>query len=396
MDQQHAGGLLSKIREEYRTIPSPKYRYADLDDLEQKLELLKRIKHSVQQDKTYRDLMNALSQIVARQKKKSTWRTTSERGINKAIPPVLKKGRREMAFPFEWIDESSRHRCSINNGYWGARNYMLMDVLGYFFLLKEGGDSLPKDPSPIFKDLDSIRRREDELHQESETYALTKTHLPIADNNVDAIRHSQHWLRFDDKEFRKFTSLTLSSNEILKLILETSRVEFKLAFRVRLREAERRPKERIYLMNIFSRLFEFGYVDKAVRSDGVVRSREYYVSFNTILGEIFVHNLKTKNYDWLENDFYNLPSLAQVFYRKFLIHHNFPHLQLNLETIAAKLNLQDTNITNLTATIEESALKPLNDYGLILSHKKKEQGLYGMKYIITRAQKENEDCNTKT
>lgn len=31
-------------------------------------------------------------------------------------------------------------------------------------------------------------------------------------------------------------------------------------------------------MNCFSRLFEFGYIDKDLRKDGIVQGREYYIS----------------------------------------------------------------------------------------------------------------------
>jgi hypothetical protein len=44
------------------------------------------------------------------------------------------------------------------------------------------------------------------------------------------------------------------------------------------------------------------------------------------------------------------------------------------------------NITNLIATIEESALKPLKAHGLIDSYVK-EDGLSGLKFIIKRSRK---------
>ena len=160
-------------------------------------------------------------------------------------------------------------------------------------------------------------------------------------------------------------------------------MEFKLAFPVRLTENGKSVKEREYQMNVFSRLFEFGYIDKDVRSDGIVRSREYFVGFNTILGELFAHNLKTVNYDWVENSFYSLPNSAQIFYRKFLIHNDFLQINFNLVNIAGKLDLRDRNITNLIRTVETSALEPLKEFGLILSYKK-EEGLHGPKYIIKR------------
>jgi len=178
----------------------------------------------------------------------------------------------------------------------------------------------------------------------------------------------------------------MNSNEIRDLLLETSRVEFKLVFPVRMKD-HKGMKEKTYRMNFFSRLFEFGYIDKEIRSDGFVLSREYYISFNTVLGELFVHNLLTKNYDWLESRFYVLPNNAQVFYRRFLLHNNYKSIQINLETIRDRLNLDDKNITNLRNTVERNILGPLLDHGLIDSYESDEEGLYGLKYTIKRPEK---------
>ena len=151
----------------------------------------------------------------------------------------------------------------------------------------------------------------------------------------------------------------MKSTKILELVHATSQVEFKLVFPVRLNDDKDRYREKWFPMNFFSRLFEFGYRDKQIRKDGIVQSRDYLIAFNTILGELFVNNLKTHNFDWLPNSFYHLPPTSQLLYRRFLIHHNFPTVQLNLRTITDALNLRDKNSTNLSTTIEVNALRPL-------------------------------------
>jgi hypothetical protein len=186
----------------------------------------------------------------------------------------------------------------------------------------------------------------------------------------------------------------MSSNDILNLLLETSRVEFKLVFPVRLREGKK-DQEHTYNMNFFSRLFEFGYVDRATRSDGIVTLREYYVSFNTVLGELFAHNLLSQSYDWLDNRFYNLPYNAQVFYRRFLLNNNYKSIPIKIETVKERLNLDDQNITNLKNTIERNILLPLVNQGLIDSYQKEKEGLYGLKYIIKRSDKTNAGAKTQ-
>ena len=67
-----------------------------------------------------------------------------------------------------------------------------------------------------------------------------------------------------------------------------------------------------------------------------------------------------------------------------MAHNDFPQIPINMETIAAKLDLQDKNITNLTATIERNALEPLKTYGLISAYQR-EEGLQGVKYIVNRS-----------
>jgi hypothetical protein len=138
------------------------------------------------------------------------------------------------------------------------------------------------------------------------------------------------------------------------------------------------------MMNAFSRLFEFGYIDNNVRaSDSAVKMREYWIRFNTMLGELFVHNLKTKNYDWIREDFYILPETAQLFFRKFLVNNDFERVQVNLVNIQNRLNLIDSNISNLKNTIEQGALEPLKSQGFIKSYGR-EEGLHGDKYVIIR------------
>jgi len=357
-----------------------------LDYWKPKYEMLMEMKEYLKDDARYVKLVNAVSQVISKLEKQNTpssWSNISERGINKAIPFLTKKRGAEIDFPLQRDDESTGHKCSVNNGYWGARNYMLMDALGYFYRLKEGGDKLPKDYSEIFQDLESIQKREIEFDKNSNTTTSEPSHLLLSDDDIKKIENSKHWIRFDDREFRKFTSLSLGTNDILKLIHETSQVEFKLTYPVRMRE-DKKLKEKQYTMNMFSRLFEFGYIDKQIRShDGAVRSREYFVIFNTMLGELFVHNLKTINYDWISSNFYYLPGSAQVFFRKFLIHNDFPRMSINLQNIVEKINLVDTNITNLINTIETNILEPLKQHGFIYSFEKTE-GLHGLKYVIHR------------
>ena len=81
---------------------------------------------------------------------------------------------------------------------------------------------------------------------------------------------------------RKYTQKKKSSNEILNLLKQTSRVEFKISFPLR-QESNNKMSEKWYVMNIFSRLFEIAYTNKKVRKDGLVQEREYFVIFYLVL-----------------------------------------------------------------------------------------------------------------
>jgi hypothetical protein len=196
------------------------------------------------------------------------------------------------------------------------------------------------------------------------------------------VQANKHSVSFSDEDFRKATGFIMSSSDILGLLLETSRVEFKLTFPVRLSSTNN--KQNIHRMNYFSRFFEMAYEDVNVRSDGIVKNRSYSVIFNTLLGELFINNLLARYNDKIDIKFYLLLDSAQVFFRRALLHHNLPKMEIHLIKIAELVGLKDRNISNLSKTVERNILEPLKDYGYIEPYEKTE-GLNGIKYVITRS-----------
>jgi len=374
MTTDQAQEILNEILEFYKSIPSPKYRHANLDTLKEKFEQLQGLKDDLGQEKVYRKLISAMSQIIANlekiddlssKPKGEIWSNLSERGMNKVIPPVLKrKGQR---LPVEWTDKWG-NTCSISNGFWGTKNYRVMDALGYMFVMKEGSDCLPKNSSPIFNDLHDIQQLEN--------------HLNRGHGNI-ITPGTRHYIRFTDDDFRKFTGLRMSSTEIKTLLLETSRVEFKLTFPVRLKSTG--SKENTHRMNYYSRFFEIGHENINVKSNGVVLARRYTIVFNTLLGELTVNNLLAKFNDRIDIRFYLLPDSAQLFYRRGLFHNNFTRIEFYLTTIAEYAGLDDSNPWNLTATVETNILKPLIEYGYIDSYEKVGDDPKTSKFIIRRS-----------
>jgi len=367
MTTKQAQEKFNEIKEYYDLIPSPKYRHADLNTLKEKFEQLQNLKVDLVKDTSYRKLVNAISQIIAKlekRHKKREWWNLSERGTNRVIPAISKNN--GQSWPVEYEDIWG-NTCHISNGHWGAKNHIVMDVIGNMFLLKEGGDCLPKNAEPIFNDLFEIQSLEKHLNGNSESV------IPV---------RRRHSIRFTDEHFRQYTDLRMNSNEIKALLLETSRVEFKLTFPVRLKSTG--AKENTHRMNYYSRFFELGHEDLSVKRNGVVLSRRYTVVFSTLLGELFANNLLAKFNDRIDNRFYQLPNSAQIFYRKALIHNDIKRIPFNLATIANYAGLADSNPWNLSTTVEINILKPLIEYGYIDSYEKEGENPKAPKTIIHR------------
>jgi len=391
MKKEDSGTTLNSIIQRYAAVKQPKYRHADLEQLRRDYALLQEMQTCQGNDPRFRNIVNAISQTIKKMTAatKSGRISVSEKGLNKAIRPLARKRDNVIQYPVEWVDHDSGEICFLNNGLWGAWNYMVMETLGYMLLMKEGGDRFPKESLPVFENLDSINRREEELKGNSKSSDSSSSISSTADIESWIKKH-RYWIWFDDAEFNRLTGKSLKSVEILNLLLETARAEFKLVYPVKVK-SNKGENEHLYKMNVFSRFFELVSIDKE-RTDGVVQRREYYVCFNTILGELFVHNLMVKYRDLLDIRLYHLPQNAQVFYRRFLIHHNYRRTDINLETIIERLNLSDRNITNLTATIEKNILMPLIDAGFIKSFTKAENGDGEVQYRIYPHRKKDVEC----
>jgi len=380
MNADQAQGILLTVRHYYDSIPLPKYRHADLNTLIEKFDQLQGLKDDLGHEQAYLKLINAMSQIIvklskpielAKLPKDKIWSNLSERGSNKVIPPIIKG--KVNSWPVQWTDKWG-NASSVSNGYWNVRNQTVLDVIGYMFLLNEGGDCLPKHSSPLFSDLFEIEQLESHLNG-----GVVSMMIP----------HKRHYIRFSDADFRRFTGLKMNSTEIKDLLHETSRVEFKLTFPVRLKDTG--AKENTHHMNYYSRFFEFAHEDLSVKKNGIVMSRRYTIVFNTLLGELFVNNLLAKFNDPIDIRFYQLPDSAQLFYRRALIHHSFKNSEFNLSTIAEYAGLTDSNLWNLSSTVEKNILQPLIDYGYILSFERVGQEPKSWKYIIKRTAPNNKE-----
>jgi len=95
---------------------------------------------------------------------------------------------------------------------------MVMDVIGYLWLLKQGGDSLPEDTTPLFLDLETVITKENELSTKPLDFEDERT----VESGSSKIEESNTFysLSFNDSYFRRCTGLKLSSIDIKNLLLE--------------------------------------------------------------------------------------------------------------------------------------------------------------------------------
>ena len=379
--EQQAREELILTLEKFKAIKEPKYRNADVSELKANLQRVYELKDNINDHKLLDGLIKGLSLVINRIERENDsgngWRNMSERTLNKVIQPITMGKEYPAERPFEWQD-SKKQSHFIKKGNWGARNVMVMDALGHLYLRKAGKGSIPKKEHPLFKNKTEVMFSEDECANSKQNQT--------SGFNLELIPGSGHHIKFNDRHFRKLTSLDLSSNEIYSLICKTSQVEFMLNYSYRI-YYEKTFREVPYQMKHFSRPFEFWHEVIQKRKDGIVQLRMYYISFNTFLGKLFTHNLLMRNYDWLDSRFYSLPLNAQNFYRQFILHNDYKHIQILYNTIRYRLNLHDKNITNQIRTIENSILQPLVKHGYIDSYEKGKSLLNGIKYTIKRPEK---------
>jgi len=291
-------------------------------------------------------------------------KVASERGINKAIIPSPRKSTKSST---TWTNNKTGRKCEYIP-FWGTRNFMVMDVLAHVFLLKNGQGHFSKEYQSIFNGVADARQRESEIKQ-------------LKDAKKDACRYC---LELDATVFRALTGKDyMTSKQIFQLLKNTSSAEFKISYPLRVIKTEngkKTIKEEWMTLEWESRVFE---LDLPKDGDPNYYSK-WKVSFGTILGELFIHNLLTKGYDFVDRKIFSLPDSAQNFYRFFISYNKkLPTLELRLSTIVGTMNFADKDRSQLIhATIEGNCLEPLRQIELISSYRKVQTTDNEIKFII--------------
>jgi hypothetical protein len=262
----------------------------------------------------------------------------TERGLNKAVIPVRKMKGKEIRFPFTWTVQKDGNvfECSLSN-YWGTGNFMLMDVLTNCYRTLNA---------------DKVEKREP---------IFTKFNPPEYVNPEP--------IQFTTEDFRRLTSQkNLFRKEITKLILETANVKFKLLYPVLYLEkittgrnkGEQKVKQGVQPFTNSHTIFKVE-----------IEGDRYVVTFDTLVGKIFCHNIQLKGFNQLPDNFYDLPKPAQLVYRRFISHIYKAHpIKLHIENITSFLNLEIKDGSMMKHNIQKNILEPLkkNEPPLISSY----------------------------
>lgn len=275
----------------------------------------------------------------------------SERGMNKTIMPIS-KAIREIKFPVEL--EINGEKYSTTNC-WEARNFMTMDALSYLILKKLG---FPRKAQTIFDSVEDIEKRAELLKSED-----IVTEHELEQDLVSSFKNVKYWVKFDAEFFREFTGKQLETQQITDLLTETA-CKFTLSYPVLLRDENKMIKEQKYRVSVHTSFFTLAYIDVLDKNDKT-KKRTFYAFFNTGLGECFVNNLLAKGYDMFNTKkFYSLPSLAQMFFRKFILHHShFGPIHKPLQEIRKGLNLTTKGDSDLIAYLKHRVFDPLKESG---------------------------------
>ncbi|MCK4377950.1 MAG: hypothetical protein KAW01_01325 [Deltaproteobacteria bacterium] len=351
MDYNKALVALNSIRERYNTIPTPKYANANLATLQDDFNQLKNMKELLRDNADYHRLISSVGKVLSRmQPADSEWKNIAERSVNKAIRPTSQYNSKPYGFT-EWENKYGQQQAIIPQRNWSARHFMALDIIGYSYMLQRSEDDLLKNDLPLFNNPHDIELKNDDLS-----------------------------VTVSDKQFRQYSSLAMKSKDISRLLQEVASSTFKLNYPVRLLFHNNGKKgEHIHSMTDFSSFFSIGSISGN-------NNKTYEIRFDTLLGQLFLHNLRVRNCDYIPAITYHLPHPAQILYRRFILNNNYPQVSVNLANIIQALGYTYSNKTDLINTITAKAIEPLIKSKILASYTFTD-GLSDKKFILRKVSK---------
>jgi len=222
----------------------------------------------------------------------------SDRAFNFSIRPVI-SARRKIKFPYDFQPDFPL----VITKEWNAENSMMLDILSDFIYNQTYTTIKPissKDKSVLTK-----------------SSKLNLATIEDVSNNGHLIFKLKE---FELRKYRIFRNWT--STKIYNLLKSTADCKFKINLMVRLFERNSFFLHK-YSIKDFECIFDLKVV-KEIKSKHTDRnytmSRDYEIHICTPLGMVFLQNIMSLNYDFIDEKIYDLPPYAQFIYRKFLLH----------------------------------------------------------------------------
>ncbi len=342
---------LNRIRDRYNAIPAPIYKHADLTVLREDFNQLKKMKELLRDNAEYHKLISSMGKVLSSmQPSNSEWQNISERSVNKAIRPTSRFNS-DQDGKTEWDNRYGHQQAIIPHRSWSARHFMVLDIVGYSYMLEFGNGNLPKKNLPLFNNANDITLKNDDFVVE-----------------------------ISDKQFRKFSSLSIKSKNIYQLLQEVSSSTFKLNYPVRLPfHKSGKSAEDSFSMCDFNSFFSLASISGN-------NNKTYEIRFDTLLAQLFLHNLQMRNCDYISASNYHLPQSAQILYRRYILNNNYPQVSVNISNIIQALGYTYSNRTDLINTITTKAIKPLITSKILASYSFVD-GLSDKKFVLRKVSK---------
>lgn len=263
----------------------------------------------------------------------------SEKNLNKFSFPVISTKGKPLCH--NKILSFGSHKFLCETGHYGAKQMMIMDLLGTYLIHKlynkntdiisfnskipTSNDSRVKECSERYMSKEILEIMIDEIYNNPNKSNIIPEKFYLNDmiiKNVSKGRLKKiQVINFSDKEikklipnFKKYTSLNF-----LDMITKMSECKFFMNYPIRIFNNSKYENINYNNYTISSNFFRLVEVKEIKNSDGKVNNREYTISFDTILGYIFVQNTISCYHDLLPINFYDMSEYSQLFYRMLIV-----------------------------------------------------------------------------
>lgn len=241
----------------------------------------------------------------------------SERSLNRSLFLVEKVRGKESSFPMSKFQiENNPEKLKENqlpieviqfSDFWNSDCFKFMDFIADFTLRKiygnKNGGTIPKNPY----EKTSIKNNEIFIQQIITNKALLSNRF---------FEFSDSWVL--ENYGNIFGSIT--NSEFFNILDQTSKCKFKLIYDYRYHEEKSLKYHYNKYQSNFESFFDYQILDKKVGKNEKVYERLYKLSFNSILGNLFISNLSMINYDWIDYKKYlELSKFEQMFYRFYIL-----------------------------------------------------------------------------